>query len=198
MTRKALPLLALCAALLLPGVSNAEGGPGAIDAFRKADTGLRALAEESSDRDELRKKADVLLDYGTLARLSLGGPATFKARCGARCPEYVPLLTRLIRRDHLERLKAKGAVEYIGEVVGKSETVVKTRVHVPASETTPKRTQRVDYVMHKVHGTWQVRDIMTDGVRLSATYRREFETLADKDGIGAVIGELARRLKAAP
>lgn len=195
MTRNALSVVALCAALLLPGLAIAEGGPGAIDAFRKADAGLRALTEEASDRRALREKTDALLDYRTLAMESLGGPVLFEKRCGKRCPEYTQLLTKMIRRVHLDRLQAAGKVEVLGEVVKKSVTVVKTRVHLPPVKGKARQTQRVDYVMHKVRGHWQVRDIVTDGVTLSSTYRTNFSKLADSRGIGAVIGELERRLK---
>lgn len=199
MTRKTLCFLTLCAALLAPAVSNAEGGPGAIDAFRKADTGIRALLDDGKAPRKARQKADALLDYRSIATDALGGPKTFKSRCAQNCPQFVGLLTKVIRRDHLRRLEAAHKVEYVGEVVGKSVTTVKTRISLPAAKTKAgkaKRTQRVDYVMHKVGGNWQVRDIVTDGVKLSATYRAEFTKLADNAGIEAVISELEHRLEA--
>ncbi len=195
MIRNTFSIVALSAALLLPGLAIAEGGPGAIDAFRKADAGLRALTEEASDRETLRKKTDALLDYRTLAVESLGGLATFEKRCGIRCPEYVQLLTKTVRRAHIDRLEAGGKVEILGEVVKKSVTVVKTRVHLSPPKGKARETLRIDYVMHKVRGSWKVRDIVTDGVTLSSTYRAEFSKLTDSGGIGAVIGELQRRLK---
>lgn len=201
MTEKTLCLLTLCAALLVPATSNAEGGPGAIDAFRKADSGISALLKDAKASDKLRRRADALLDYRSLAIDALGGSKQFEARCGARCPEFVGRLTKIVRRDHLQSVKARrgGNVEYLGEKVGKSVTVVKTRVTLPASKARrvgkASRTQKIDYVMHKVHGAWQVRDIVTDGVILSATYRAEFAKLADAEGIGAVLSELDTRLE---
>lgn len=195
MTEKTLGLVTLCLALLVPATSNAEGGPGAIDAFRKANEGMSAALQDANAREHLRKRADALLDYRSVAIEALGGAEHFESRCGSRCPEFVGRLTKVIRRDHLRRVEARqqGTIEYVGEKVGKSVTVVKTRVTLPIGKTT--QTQKIDYVMHKVHRTWRVRDIVTDGVSLSATYRAEFTKLADAEGIGAVLVELDTRLE---
>lgn len=197
MTKKTLGFLTLCLALLAPATSNAEGGPGAIDAFRKADAGISVLVTEDGAKQQLRARTDALLDYRSVAIEALGGSEQFESRCGSRCPEFVEQLAKVIRHDHLRNVEArqKGAVEYLGEKVGKSVTVVRTRATVTVGKTT--QTQKTDYVMHKVDRAWKVRDIVIDGVSLTATYRAEFTKLADADGIVAVLTELDARLKQA-
>ena len=52
----------------------------------------------------------------------------------------------------------------------------------------------VDYVMHRSEGQWYVRDIITEGVSLSKTYKYEINKLYKAGGIDKVIVTLQAKL----
>lgn len=58
------------------------------------------------------------------------------------------------------------------------------------------RTQSVDvaYVMHVVDGRWMVRDVITDGVSLVATYRHDFHRILEAKGIDGLVAQLQGKL----
>lgn len=174
-----------------PTTVQAEGGAGAIDAFRQADATITALSTAETDVKAATSRTDRLLDYAWLARESLGGPKGAAAPCGKRCDEYERLLGAVVRRRYLAAAKARstGSVAYRGAKVDKASTTVRTRVTLPGRHHKDNIVE-IDYVMHRVGGDWAVRDIVTDGVRMSAVYRARFVPLLREGGIGAVIADL--------
>jgi len=190
--------LALSLALLIPTAAHAEGGPGAIDAFRTLD-GIITRHQEIADRPDrkLKLRVDALVDAQWFAVEALGGNKHFATRCAKRCGDFSARMSRLVRARVLEHANPRdgATTAYLGETVGKHTTTVHARVTFPKSATHAKqRTVTVDYVMHKAAGQWQVRDIKTDGVGLAHAYREEFTKLYAKGGIDAVFAEIDKTL----
>ncbi len=193
-------LLALTLTVLAPIAANAEGGPGAIDAFRTLD-GVISVSGDSDDRPDrdLQLRVDALVDVDWFSTQALGGIKHFAARCQTRCGEFTARMTRLVRANYLQHVQARrgGTMKYLSETVGKDSTVVHTRVTFPKSTTKAKESKRtvaVDYVMHKVAGKWRVRDIATDGVSLGQAYRAQFTKLYAAGGMDAVFSKIDKTL----
>jgi phospholipid transport system substrate-binding protein len=72
--------------------------------------------------------------------------------------------------------------------------VYKVTTRVKVDKNGREQSITVDYVMHKIDGNWQVRDIITDDVSLSKTYRYEFNKIAKTEGIDGVIRKLESKL----
>ncbi len=193
--RKTIAALSLSCALLLPSVALAEGGAGAIDAFKQSHTEVTSLVDASAPTEQLQKSVDTLLDYEWIAKAALGGPKLYAERCTERCEEFEALLTELIRENYLKRIKDKkrGSVEYLTEHVRKKATKVDTKVTFTdkAGET---KVVEIDYVMHKVEGVWHVRDIITEGVSLAKNYKYEINKLYKDGGMDKVIDSLRSKL----
>ncbi len=193
--RKTLAALSLSCALLLPSVALAEGGPGAIDAFKQSHTEVTSLVDAKADAPQIQQRVDQLLDYDWIAKAALGGPSKYAELCGDRCDEFQALLTTLIRKNYLKRIEAKnrGTVEYVTEHVRDKATKVDTKVTYEDKEGETKVVE-VDYVMHKVDGKWHVRDIITEGVSLAKNYKYEIKRLYARGGMDEVIGTLQKKI----
>lgn len=193
--RQTIAALSLSLTLLLPTLALAEGGPGAIDAFKESHTKVTALVDGAAETKELQAEVDELLDYDWIAQAALGGPSRYAEACGDRCDEFKTLLTTLIRENYLKRIKSKdrGTVEYLGEEVRKKATKVDTKVTFQDKD---GKTQvvEVDYVMHKVDGQWHVRDIITEGVSLAKNYKYEINRLYAQGGMDTVIATLEKKI----
>lgn len=193
--RQTIAALSLSLALLLPSVALAEGGAGALDAFKQSHTEVTALVDAKAKPSKIQSDVDKLLDYDWIAQAALGGPSRYAKICGERCDEFKALLTALIRENYLKRIQAKdrGTVEYLTEHVREKATKVDTRVTFKDKD---GKTQvvEVDYVMHKVDGDWVVRDIITEGVSLAKNYKYEINRLYAQGGMDKVISSLKKKL----
>ncbi|NVB41787.1 ABC transporter substrate-binding protein [Pseudenhygromyxa sp. WMMC2535] len=173
----------------------AQAEDSAIEAFKaKHETVVKLVKERASD-DKIQAKVDGLLDYDWLAKAALGGPDNFSKVCGERCDEFEELLTKLIRENYLRMIRKaeKHPVEYVGQVAGRNG-LYKVTTRVKIQKNGREQTVTVDYVMHKVDGTWHVRDIITDDVSLARTYQYEFNKIAKAEGIGGIISKLEEKL----
>ncbi|MEX1367419.1 MAG: ABC transporter substrate-binding protein [Nannocystaceae bacterium] len=193
--RKTIAALTLSCAMLLPSLVLAEGGPGAIDAFRKSHEEVTSLVDSAATETDVQTKVDTLLDYEWIAQAALGGPKRFADRCTERCDEYQALLAQLIRKNYLKRIEAKdrGKIEYVREHVRDKATKVDTKVTFTDKEG-EKKTVEIDYVMHKVDDKWQVRDIITEGVSLAKNYKYEINKLYKDGGMDKVIVTLEKKI----
>jgi phospholipid transport system substrate-binding protein len=176
-----------------PSVAQAEDG--AIEAFKSKHEAVVKLVKDNATDAALQAKIDELLDYNYLATSALGGPQNYATVCDARCDEFNALLTKLIRQNYLRMIRKaeKHPVEYVGQVAGRND-VYKVTTRVKVDKNGREQTITVDYVMHEIDGNWQVRDIITDDVSLSKTYRYEFNKIAKTEGIDGVIRKLEDKL----
>jgi phospholipid transport system substrate-binding protein len=177
----------------VPSVAHAEDS--AIEAFKLKHEAVVKLVKDNATDAVLQTKLDELLDYDYLATSALGGAENYAAVCGSRCDEFEALLTKLIRQNYLRMIRKaeKHPVEYVGQVAGRND-VYKVTTRVKVDKNGREQTITVDYVMHKIDGNWQVRDIITDDVSLSKTYRYEFNKIAKSEGIDGVIRKLEGKL----
>lgn len=176
-----------------PSVAHAEES--AIEAFKAKHEAVVKLVQSNATDAQLQAKIDELLDYDWIAKAALGGPENYAAVCGSRCADFEALLTKLIRQNYLRMIrKAENhPVEYVGQVAGRND-VYKVTTRVKIDKNGRAQTVTVDYVMHEIDGNWQVRDIITDDVSLSKTYRYEFNKIAKAEGIDGIIRKLEDKL----
>jgi phospholipid transport system substrate-binding protein len=183
----------VAAIVTAPSVAHAEES--AIEAFKLKHEAVVKLVKDNATDAALQAKIDELLDYNYLATSALGGAENYATVCGSRCDEFEALLTKLIRQNYLRMIRKaeKHPVEYVGQVAGRND-VYKVTTRVKVDKNGREQTITVDYVMHEIDGNWQVRDIITDDVSLSKTYRYEFNKIAKTEGIDGVIRKLEDKL----
>jgi len=201
-TRLAPLALALCMSVSVLGsaastaqaAQAAETHPSALEAFKASHKTVVTLVHEKAPADKLQAEVDSLLDYDWIAHAALGGERRYTKKCETRCAEYEALLGQLIRENYLKRIRQAdtGTVEYLGEEVRKDKAKVDTRVTFDKDGET--QVIEVSYVMHFVDKRWVTRNIITDGVSLSKTYRYEFGKIVRDEGIDGLITRLQTKL----
>lgn len=186
---------AVVAATLLAAPVAQAGDSEAIDAFKQRHEAVTKLVKSDASDKKLQAKVDQLLDYDWLAKAALGGPDRFASVCGDRCDEFESLLTALIRENYLRMIRKseKHPVEYVGQVAGRDD-IYKVTTRIQIDKNGRQQVVTVEYIMHKVDGVWQVRDIITDDVSLAKTYSYEFNKISKSGGIDAIIAKLEERL----
>lgn len=186
--------LLVLSAVVAPTTASAAGG--ALDAFRAGHARVAELVAKHAATAAIQREVDALLDYSALAQESLGGAAHYAERCGTRCDEFDALLGRLIRENYLRRLRSDRAhsVDYLGEELRPRGTQVMTTVLFSSKKDGKDERVAVEYLMHRVAGRWQVRDIITDGVSLARNYKYEFNQILKRDGIDGLIARLESKL----
>jgi phospholipid transport system substrate-binding protein len=185
MRRSILPLV-LAFSLAFPALASAAEA----ENFMKGKHGeLTSLVKQNKD-----KKLDVLfdevLDYGALARASLG--EEWEARPPGERAEFQSLLTQLVRSAYRRNLKKTINYEVVfkGEEPGKGGVLVRTEAR---SRTNAREEPvSVDYLMHQVDGKWRIVDIVTEGSSLVGNYRSQFRRVIKKHGFP----ELLKRMRA--
>jgi phospholipid transport system substrate-binding protein len=181
------------ACTLSPGFARANVGAAgdAAEHFQTKHGALVQLVEDGANDGKLGAELDRMLDYQWLAEASLGGADNYASVCGDRCAEFEALLTKLIRDNYLRMIrKAKQhPLELVGAVEGKGG-VHKVSTKLRVEKNGRSRSVTVDYIMHEVGGSWQIRDIITDDVSLVRTYRHEFNKIAKSEGIDGIIARL--------
>jgi phospholipid transport system substrate-binding protein len=173
---------------------RAHKGDSALATFKATHRKVRKLVAQKASSRRIQQHVDKLLDYDWIAETALGGPPKAEERCWPRCEEFKVLLTKLIRKNYLRLIrKSHGrSVEYVGDVSRKRVSKVKTRVTFVKDG--HERDVRVTYVMHKVGGSWQVRDIVTGGASLVRNYRFEFNKILRDQGIDGLLLSLQNKL----
>jgi phospholipid transport system substrate-binding protein len=195
----ALSLPATAGMALLPGVAQA-GEPtaeetAALEAIRGKQLAIVELVERRTPDDELQQSVDGLLDYAWLAQAALGGKSAATEACGGDCSEFEDLLTQLVRRNYMQMLrKAAGTpIDYVDAEAGRGG-LFKVTTKIKIAKNGRKQTIEVAYVVFKAGDAWIVRDIITDGVSLTKTYRFEFNKTLKKDGFPALIQKMKDKL----
>lgn len=180
--------------LLALAPSLARAGD-AADAFKTKHDRLVELVDQDASDATLGSVIDGLIDYHHLAESSLGGPDNYAKVCGDRCAEFEALLTQLIRANYLRMARQinEHPLAQIEDVEGRGG-VHKVTTKVKVERNGRERLVTVEYVMHQVDGSWQVRDIITDEVSLARTYRHEFAKIAKAEGIDGIIRRLEEKL----
>ncbi len=193
-TRLASLTLALCIVGLSSTAHAADAPTSALEAFKTSHQTVVGLVHDKAPAKSLQAEVDALLDYEWIAHAALGGERRYAKKCEPRCAEYEALLAQLIRENYLKRIRQAdtGTVEYLGEEVRKDKAKVDTRVTFTKDGQT--QTLEISYVMHWVDDHWVARNIITDGVSLSKTYRFEFGKIIRDEGIDGLITRLQTKL----
>jgi len=174
--------------------AHAAEAPSALETFKASHQTVVGLVHDKAKTDKLEAEVDQLLDYDWIAHAALGGERRYQKKCDPRCAEYEALLAKLIRENYLKRIRQAdtGKVEYLGEEVRKDKAKVDTRVTFDKDGKT--QVVEISYVMHLVDGQWIARNMITDGVSLSKTYRYEFGKILRDEGIDGLISRLETKL----
>lgn len=147
--------------------------------------------EAELERSEVKKLVGSFLDYGELAKRSLGkhwDKLTPKQR-----EEFVETLRQLVERSYLRQIhgSANYNIKYDKEEKNGSEATVDATLNTVARG---KKTKvALQYKMlWKDH--WVVYDVVTDEQSMLENYRAEFNKIINRDGFDALLKKMKHKL----
>lgn len=148
--------------------------------------------EAELERSEVKKLVGSFLDYGELAKRSLGKhweKITPKQR-----EDFVETLRQLVERSYLRQIhgSANYNIKYDKEEKNGSEATVYATLNTVARG---KKTKvALEYKMlWKDH--WVVYDVVTDEQSMLENYRAEFNKIINRDGFEALLKKMKHKLE---
>jgi phospholipid transport system substrate-binding protein len=176
--RAGVPALALASMLLLGGPSAAMAGD-PTDQLRAHITamygavGASGSASSPSQTASLRKVADQMFDWNTMAREALGDH--WAKRNEEERNEFARLFVNLFENAYLSKIRLAEAntFEYLGDTVQGDDAVVRTRVVTRNATSIP-----VSYRARREEaGRWRVYDLDVERISLIRNYRSQFDSI---------------------
>ena len=147
--------------------------------------------EAELQRSEVRKVVGGFLDYGELARRSLGkhwDTITPKQR-----DEFVETLRELVERSYLRQIhgSANYNIKYDKEEKNGQEATVDATLNTVVRN---KKTKVALQYKMLWKDRWVVYDVLTDDQSMLENYRAEFNKIINKDGFDALLRRMKKKL----
>jgi phospholipid transport system substrate-binding protein len=148
--------------------------------------------EAELERSEVKKLVGSFLDYGELAKRSLGkhwDKITPKQR-----EEFVETLRELVERSYLRQIhgNANYSIKYDKEEKNGTEATVDATLNTVVRN---KKTKvALQYKMLWKDGHWVVYDVVTDEQSMLENYRAEFNKIINRDGFDALLKKMKKKL----
>ena len=152
------------------------------------DPALRTEARAGERRAAIRKKAEVIFDFGETAKRALG--RHWQGLAASDRAEFTVLFTDLIERAYISKIERYSGerIAFAGESVEGGLASVRTRFITKKGTEVP-----VDYRMQQRGDRWLVYDVSVEGVSLINNYRTQFDKIIQTSSYA----ELVRKMKAA-
>lgn len=146
------------------------------------DKELKKPEKTKERRSAIRKIIDERFDFEEMAKRSLG--IHWKNRTPEEKREFVPLFTDLLERSYIKKIEGytDEKILYIGEQIEREYAVVKSKII-----TTKKLEIPIDYKLLNKNGTWEVYDIVIEGVSLVNNYRTQFNKIIRSDSYEVLV-----------
>ena len=126
-----------------------------------------------------------IFDFEDTARRALG--AHWVERTPSEQAQFVALFTGLIEQMYVSRVEMDRGdhIDYLGECVVRGDSTVRTKIVPRRGAETP-----VDYRMHLQSGSWQIYDVVVDGVSLVENYRSQFIKIIQTSSYADLIAKM--------
>lgn len=192
-TRSAQLLLAGLLALALSAGTALAGEP--TDQVRQTvervlsilqDKTLKGPAKTKERRTALRKVIGERFDFEEMAKRSLA--LHWKKRTPEEQKEFVELYSDLLERAYVNKIEqyTDEKVAYVGEQQEGDRAAVRTLIVTKKNTEIP-----IEYRLHRNGSSWQVHDVVIEGVSLVNNYRKQFNSIISSKSYE----ELVKRLK---
>jgi phospholipid transport system substrate-binding protein len=204
--RRALTVISVASVLLAGAAARAAGEPpppnsSPMAELKKSNAQLDKLLQKNKpnwspeaelERSEVKKLVGSFLDYGELAKRSLGkhwDQITPKQR-----EEFVETLRQLVERSYLRQIhgNANYSIKYENEEKKGNEATVTATLNTVVRN---KKTKvALEYRMLWKDGHWFVYDVVTDEQSMLENYRAEFNKIINRDGFDALLKKMKKKL----
>lgn len=169
---------AAMAVLWTPGLGFA--GPatdqvkGTVDQVLKilTDPTLKGEQKTKERRSQLRKTVLERFDFSEMSKRSMG--RNWNERTPEERKEFVRLFTDLLERAYIDRVDGYTGEQilYLEETADGSYSEVRTKIMTKRNQEIP-----INYRLQKASSSWEVYDIIIEGVSLVNNYRTQFSKI---------------------
>jgi len=189
---------AAMAVLWTPGLGLA--GPatdqvkGTVDQVLKilTDPTLKGEQKTKERRAQLRKTVLERFDFSEMSKRSMG--RNWSERTPEERKDFVRLFTDLLERAYIDRVDGYTGEQilYLEETVDGNYSEVRTKIMTKRNQEIP-----IFYRLQKADSSWEVYDIIVEGVSLVNNYRTQFSNIIRKSPTpSAGYQELVKKMQA--
>jgi phospholipid transport system substrate-binding protein len=189
---KHLPVFFMLVAMLVASTAIAEPSP--TDDVRSSVEAVIALLKDDqldrqSRRDRMREVIDKRFDFRAMSQRTLA--TNWKKATEAEKQKFTELFAELIQNSYVSKIESytNETVEYPGEKQKGRKAVVETLI-VTSSAEIP-----VDYKVYLKDGSWQVYDVIIEGVSLISNYRSSYQEIVRKDGFNGLLAQMEEKIR---
>jgi phospholipid transport system substrate-binding protein len=179
-------------AMLVASTAIAEPSP--TDDVRSSVEAVIALLKDDqldrqSRRDRMREVIDKRFDFRAMSQRTLA--TNWKKATEAEKQKFTELFAELIQNSYVSKIESytNETVEYPGEKQKGRKAVVETLI-VTSSAEIP-----VDYKVYLKDGSWQVYDVIIEGVSLISNYRSSYQEIVRKDGFNGLLAQMEEKIR---
>lgn len=185
----------LVVSILAAGTVQAEDeGAALVQMMKERDRSIQDVVrsdtggEGETGREKLKQIVGELFDYRTLAENSLR--RYWDKRTEKEQTEFIDLYRRLLEKNYADpKLYTKSdKIDYIGVAVDGEKATLKTRVHYRNEQST------IDYLFHKVDGTWLIYDMVIDDLSVVDNNYSQFRKEIRKSSYEGLVKKLQDKL----
>lgn len=147
--------------------------------------------EEAQIKDQVKKMAALLLDYGELTKRSLADNWT--KMTPKQRTDFVHTLQDVIERNYVKQLKTNlnYQVIYGAEEIQGEEAKITSTIKIQTKGKSTNAT--IEYRMIKRPNGWMVYDVITDDLSLVRNYRSQFQRIISSSGYDGLLDRMKKK-----
>src|SRR5262249_18237832 len=155
------------------------------------DKSLQGPENMGKRREKMRQAVYQRFGFEEMAQRALG--PYWQKRTPAEKKEFVSLFSELLERSYITKIEGytgEQTVLYTKESIDQDYATVRTEIVV-------KRDANVEviYQLFRRNGTWQVYDVVIEGVSLVNNYRTQFHNIISRESYEALVKKLKLKLE---
>ncbi len=147
------------------------------------------VAKADANADQVAAKADGFIDFGELAKRSLG--PHWEKLTAKQQTELSTTLRAVLKASYAHQVLGQGAPT--SETVWGAENIDGDEAVVTSTVPFAGERVSVDYKLYRKGGTWRVYDVVTDGASLVDAYSDQFRAMIAKKGFDGLLETLKKR-----
>ena len=189
---KNLPGFLILVAMLFATNAIAESTP-TDDVRTSVDAVIALLKDDTLDtesrRDRMREVIDKRFDFRAMSQRTLA--TNWKKASDAEKQKFTELFAELIQNSYVSKIESytNESVKYPGEKQNGKKAVVDTLIITSSAEIP------VNYKVYLKDGSWQVYDVIIEGVSLISNYRSSYQEIVMKDGFDGLLAKMEEKIR---
>jgi phospholipid transport system substrate-binding protein len=171
-------------------IASATAAPSPVDVVKTGtEKVLHVLKEHSANRherrEEIRKTVNEYFDFTEMGKRALG--PHWKDLSPQKQQEYVQAFSQFVFNVYIDKVE-----KYTNEKLGYREKGKQGSAPIVEALITGRQADRIviDYHLHMVNGSWEVYDVVIEGVGMVSNYRAQFDSILSKGSIEDLLKQL--------